>query len=166
MPQKGGDMGGIIGADANPVWFWLAVLVILLIAEFATVGLTTIWFAGGAAVALICAAAHVLIAVQILLFAGVSVVLLVLFRPLALKRFNRRRTATNVDSLIGMKGVVKEDINNIQGKGRVEVRGMDWAAASADENDIIEKNTEIRVQAVEGVTLKVCRAEHQNPTAG
>ena len=33
--------------------FWLVLLVVLLVIELATLGLTTIWFAGGAAAAFV-----------------------------------------------------------------------------------------------------------------
>ena len=54
---------------------WLAVLIVLLLVEIATLGLTTIWFAGGALVACIAALLHASIWIQIVLFLAVSVLL-------------------------------------------------------------------------------------------
>ena len=39
----------------NMIYVWLIVIAVLLVVEFATAALTTIWFAGGALLALICA---------------------------------------------------------------------------------------------------------------
>ena len=60
---------------------WLGILAILLVIEAITVGLTTVWFAGGALVACIASWLGGGIVVQLLLFFGVSVVLLIFTRP-------------------------------------------------------------------------------------
>ena len=39
----------------NPIYVWLISLVVFVVIEIATMGLTTIWFAGGALVALVLA---------------------------------------------------------------------------------------------------------------
>ena len=59
---------------------WLGILAILLVIEAITVGLTTVWFAGGALVACIASWLGGGIVVQLLLFFGVSVVLLIFTR--------------------------------------------------------------------------------------
>ena len=38
---------------SSPVFIWLAVMALFLVIEIATVGLTSIWFAGGALAALV-----------------------------------------------------------------------------------------------------------------
>ena len=43
------------GANMNPIIFWLAAFILFLVMEAATMGLTTIWFAGGSLMALILA---------------------------------------------------------------------------------------------------------------
>ena len=75
--------------------YWLILFVILLIIEILTMGLTTIWFAGGALVAFVSGVIGFGLPVQVVAFLIVSVILLVLTRPLAVKYFNkegRRRT--------------------------------------------------------------------------
>ena len=61
---------------------WLGILAILLVIEAITVGLTTVWFAGGALIACVASWLGLGIVVQLLLFFGVSVVLLIFTRPL------------------------------------------------------------------------------------
>ena len=81
--------------------FWLIVFVVLLVIEIATMGLTTIWFAGGALVSFLAAYIGFGVVVQVALFLIVSSLLLVLTRPIAVKFFNQERQKTNVESLIG-----------------------------------------------------------------
>lgn len=67
---------------------WLALFILLLIIEIATMGLTTIWFAGGALAAFIAGLLGCGLAVQIGLFLVISVLLFVFTRPIAVKYFN------------------------------------------------------------------------------
>ena len=64
---------------------WIVLLIVFLIIEFITVGLATIWFAGGALVALILAALGVDIGWQVAAFFAVSLVLLFFTRPFVVK---------------------------------------------------------------------------------
>ena len=65
--------------------FWLGLLVVLLVIEIITLGLTTIWFAGGALVAFVASALGANMIVQIVLFLGVSFIMLYFTRPVAVK---------------------------------------------------------------------------------
>ena len=116
--------------------FWIVLFVILLIVEIATLGLTTVWFAGGALIAFLAAYIGFGIVVQVILFLTVSILLLVVTRPVAMKFFNQHREKTNAESLIGQKAVVKEEINTLHATGRVEVNGMEWSAKT-EESDLI-----------------------------
>lgn len=138
--------------------FWLIVFVVLLIIEIATMGLTTIWFAGGALVSFLAAYIGFGVVVQVLAFLIVSILLLVLTRPLAVKFFNQERQKTNAESLIGQKAVVKETINTLQATGRVEVNGMEWSAKT-DEAEIIETDTIVMIKGIQGVKLIVEKEE-------
>ena len=82
---------------------WLALVAVLLVIEAVTVGLTTVWFAGGALVAAVAAWLGAGQAVQWILFLAVSLVLLIFTRPLAVRYMNRDVSRTNVNSLIGKK---------------------------------------------------------------
>lgn len=138
--------------------FWLVLFVVLLVVEIATMGLTTIWFAGGALIAFIAAYIHLGIGLQIVLFLAVSILLLVLTRPIAVKYFNQEREKTNVDSLIGQSAIVKEEINTIKATGRVEVNGMEWSAKT-EHTEIIEVNTIVSIKGIQGVKLIVEKEE-------
>ena len=134
--------------------YWLIGVVILLAIELLTMGLTTIWFAGGALAAFgvtILGAGKLL---QIIVFLVVSFVLLFFTRPLATKFFNKQREKTNVDSLIGMEAKVTTEIDNFNQKGTVFVNGMEWSAR-AEDNTIIKEGQKVQIKNIEGVKLIV-----------
>lgn len=133
---------------------WLAILIIMVIIEIITLGLSTIWFAGGALVAFLASLVGASIPIQIALFLVVSFLLLAVTRPIAVKYFNKDRARTNAESLIGAVAVVQETIDNLQATGRVQVHGQEWAARSG--NDMrIEPGTEVLVEEIHGVKLIV-----------
>lgn len=94
--------------------FWLSILVLCIVIEIATMGLTTIWFAGGALVAAILAMLSVPFPVQVVSFILVSFILLLFTRPVAVKYFNKDRVRTNVESLIGQEAIVVSEIDNLE----------------------------------------------------
>lgn len=135
--------------------FWLVLLIVLLGIEMATMGLTTIWFAGGALVAILAALLHAPIIVQIVLFFLVALVLLSFTRPVAVRYFNKDRIRTNVESIVGMQAIVTEEIDNLQAKGKVTVNGQEWTARSVVEGKSIEAGAVVTVVSVSGVKLMV-----------
>ena len=138
---------------------WLAILIIMVVVEIATMGLTTIWFAGGALVAFIACALGAGLPVQVILFFAVSCVLLAFTRPVVKKRFNQDRVRTNAELLIGEKGVVLETIDNLNAAGQVQVRGQEWMARSGESDRTIPKGAVVTVLAIEGVKLIVTDQE-------
>ena len=139
--------------------FWLVLFVVLLVIEIATMGLTTIWFAGGAILAFILAYVGFGLAVQIIVFLLASIILLVLTRPIAVKFFNKERQATNVDSLLGKKAVVLERIDTLHGTGRAAVNGMEWSAKTEEPDEIIEAGEVVVINGIQGVKLIVEKEE-------
>ncbi len=135
--------------------FWLVLLIVAIVVEVLTMGLTTIWFAGGTLVAILAAMLHLPIWLQIILFAGVSLTLLFFTRPVAVKYFNRDRIKTNVESMVGRQAVVTGEIDNIQGIGQVTLSGQEWSARSTDEKVRIPVGSVVNVVSVSGVKLIV-----------
>lgn len=136
---------------------WLMILIALIIIEIITLGLSTIWFAGGALVAFIAAIAGAGTWLQIILFLVVSIVLLLFTRPVAVKYLNKNRVSTNVDSLIGKQAVVMENIRNLQGTGKVFLNGIEWTARTAMDEEEIDKDSIVNIVRVDGVKLIVER---------
>ncbi len=137
------------------VWVWLALLVLFIITEIATVQLTTVWFAGGALIAMLLAAFGVKsITVQVIVFLAVSIVLLIATRPIVKKHINKKSQPTNADRNLGQKAVVTEEINNIEAKGTAKINGVEWTARSED-GKIIPAGSTVTVVKIDGVKLIV-----------
>jgi len=81
-------------------------------------------------------------------------------RPLAQKVLKVGDTKTNVDSLIGKKGIVHMDIVPYK-MGQVKVNGQIWSAKSEDESTTILAGSEVEVLRVDGVKLMVRPAAAQ-----
>ena len=139
--------------------FWLILFVILLVIEILTMGLTTVWFAGGALVAFILAFVGFGLPVQIIVFLVVSIGLLVLTRPIAMKFFNQERQKTNAESLIGQKAIILERIDTLRGTGRAEVNGMEWSAKTDDSDETIDAGEVVVIEGIQGVKLIVRKEE-------
>ncbi len=134
--------------------YWMAAAVILLIIEILTLGLTSIWFAGGAVLAAAAAFIGAPLWLQMVLFIVVSCVLFFMTRPLAQKYLNSHVEKTNVDAIIGQHGIVKEEIDNAEGKGLVIVNGVDWSAKSLN-GEVIREGSQIVIHKIQGVKLVV-----------
>lgn len=133
---------------------WGIAMVIFLIIEGVTAGLASIWFAVGALAALISAAFGAPLWLQIVWFIVLSIVTLILTRPLARKYINNKSQATNADRMFGMTGRVTEAIDNIAGTGAVHLGGKEWSARSAD-GSAIPAGALVRAEAIDGVKLIV-----------
>ena len=134
---------------------WMALVIIFLVVELVTVGLTTIWLAGGALVAFILAAVGADFWIQLVAFFVVSFVLIFFTRPIAVKYFNPRRTRTNSEELIGEIIKVTRRIDNRSAEGTALAKGLEWSARAASNDMIIEKDTLVKVIRIEGVKLIV-----------
>jgi membrane protein implicated in regulation of membrane protease activity len=132
---------------------WLVIAVALCFLESITVQLICIWFAGGAFIAMAAAFLGAPLNLQLVLFVITSVLVLVCGRPFLKERLTPKKTATNVDALIGQNGTVTEEIGMNQ--GRVLVGGLSWAARASSEDMTIPVDSVIRILAIDGVKLIV-----------
>lgn len=139
----------------NMTMIWLIVLVVLVVIELLTMGLTTVWFAGGALMATIASLVHAPVVIQIILFLATSALLLYFTRPVAVKYFNKDRVRTNAESLVGRQAIVISEIDNLQGIGQVNVGGMEWSARTRTDGVTLPVGTVVIVFAIDGVKLIV-----------
>ena len=136
------------------VYVWIGALVLFLVLEGATAGITSLWFVVGSLAALIIALLGWPEWFQVGVFLTVSLTSLFLLRPLVKKFIEPKKAKTNIDSVIGTQGVVLEQIDNIAGKGRVKLGGMEWSARS-ETGENIPKDTIVTVVRIEGVKVFV-----------
>ena len=131
---------------------WLVLLVAFLVVEGLTAQLTTIWFAAGALLAAVACWLGVGTVAQLLLFIGLSVVLLVFTRPLAMK-YAKKDIETNVNSLPGTTAVVTRKVDNLAQTGQVRLNDVDWLARSTEDDVTIPEGAVVEIVEVQGVKL-------------
>lgn len=137
---------------------WLALMVVFLAAEAATVSLVSLWFAAGSLAAMVVSLIGVSLAAQLVVFLLVSVLLLAALRPMVRKYVTPRLTRTNVDSVLDATGYVTQSIDNAGARGQVKLGSMFWTARSAS-GDPIPEGTLVKVQRIEGVKVFVIPVE-------
>ena len=143
--------GGFQGMTA----VWVVLMIGFLVVEGLAPGLVSIWFALGALAALIAALLGAQVWLQAVWFVVISVLALVVTRPLAKKYVNSRTQATNADMLIGQECMVTETIDKLHGTGAVSVAGKVWTARADNPDAIIEKGSVAVIERIEGVKLIV-----------
>ena len=135
------------------VIIWLVAMIVLVIVEAMVPGLVSIWFALGALAALVSALLNAPVWLQIVWFLVVSILALVLTKPLVKKFQSGRIQPTNADAVIGKECVVVEEVNNVLGTGAVTVDGKTWTARNVDEKAVSKPGEVKTVEKIEGVKL-------------
>lgn len=135
---------------------WLILLVAFIVAEAATATLVSIWFCAGAAAALLLSAFVPNVLAQTAVFLVVSLVCLVLMRPLVRKKDAKAAVPTNADPNVGQTAEVIAAVEPAR-PGRARLSGVDWAARC----DVpLAEGQLAEVVAVEGTTLVLRPAGH------
>lgn len=145
----------------SPTMIWIGIAVIFAVVEALTMGLTTIWFSGGALVAAVVSMVTGSILIQVVVFLAVSIVLLYFTKPLAEKKLHVGAEKTNVDAVIGRRGVVTQEIKPMY-PGQVRVWGQDWTAVADVQGETIPVDSEVVILRVEGVKLVVTAGIAEN----
>ena len=125
--------------------YWLLLFIILLVIEVLTMGLTTIWFAGG----------------SLAVFIIVSVVLLLFTRPWAMRYLNRRTIRTNAESMVGAVVRVTEAVDNIMGRGAAQAEGKIWTARAAQDDVTFAEGELAVVKEIRGVKLILLKKKEE-----
>lgn len=147
-------MTELFGFLPAPVVGWVVLALAMIVIELMTMGLTTIWAAGGALAAAAISFFTDSILWQSFIFVLVTLALLLITRPLVSKKVNDRAVSTNVNALIGQKTVAETEISDLK-RGEVKIEGKVWSAVSDEESEPIEKGDFVQITGVKGVTLIV-----------
>ena len=134
---------------------WIILIIVFAVGEIITVGLTSIWFAGGALAALLVSALGANEIVQVIVFVAVSLLLLFFTRPWALKYLKPHLTRTNYEEALEQKVNVTETIDNTKGTGTAVLKGQEWTARAYEDGMVLEAGTIALVKEIRGVTLYV-----------
>lgn len=142
---------------------WAVLFVILVAVEFASVQLISIWFALGALITMLCAYFLDLSFLQQLgIFVVTSAILLAVSFPIARKKLNGKKIATNSELDVGQSAAVIEEINSDLGTGRVTLNGVDWSAVPEDLGTVIPKGSIVTVREVHGAKLVVALKDEKS----
>jgi membrane protein implicated in regulation of membrane protease activity len=139
--------------------FWIVLTIVFAVIEIITVGLTSIWFAGGALAALLCYALGMNPVWQFIVFVAVSVVLLCFTRPWALKYLKPHLTRTNYEEALEKNVCLTERVDNIQGTGTAVLNGQEWTARAYEEGKVFEAGMIVKVKEIRGVTMYVVESD-------
>lgn len=112
------------------IYIWLAVTVLSLIIEFITSEVVSIWFAGGGLISLVLALCGVSWYVHLPVFIVASFLLLLCFRSLVIKKFNKNEVKTNADSAIGKTVKLLTAITEDEA-GSIKIGDVVWTAVTA-----------------------------------
>ena len=133
---------------------WVLAVVVFLVMESLTYQMVSIWFIFGAIAGIIVYFLGGGFFVQFSVFIAVSLLLLILFRPIAMKMLKNQDFKSNADGLIGKGVLITEDIDNINGKGKGKINGMEWTVRS-ETSEEIKAGSIVQVKRIEGVKLIV-----------
>lgn len=137
---------------------WMILFIILIFIEIITVNLVSIWFALGALVAFIFSLFIENTTWQIAIFVGVSLLSLLFTKKFVKKLRVNDVVATNLDRVIGLVGIVTEEVNKLE-PGEVKVDGKRWSAIS---NKKIRVGSKVEILSIDGVKLNVKEVKEED----
>lgn len=140
---------------------WFGLMIVFLVIELITVGLTSIWLSAGSLAALFVSLSGVGILWQVLAFAAVSLIFLAFTRPFAMKYINARHEKTNSDGLVGKVVKITERVDNLSQTGTALANGLEWSARSEDDGVCLEKGSFAKVTGISGVKLILKKYEEE-----
>ncbi|MBQ9485566.1 MAG: NfeD family protein [Clostridia bacterium] len=131
------------------LYIWLAVTAAALIIEFITTEMVSVWFVGGGLVAMLLAGLGLDWYFHVPAFIVISLVLMLCFRKLVMKKLNKGTVRTNAETVIGKEVVLLSAIG-FNNPGSIKVNGVVWTAVAEDENASIAEGTRVIVERIEG----------------
>ena len=138
---------------------WLVIFIITLVIEASGPNLVSIWFAVGALISLIISfIPGVAWWIEVIVFVLTSLLAFILLRPILKKFFKHNTYNTNVDSYVGKKGYVIDDITYLN-PGSVKLGDVTWSAIPINKDEIIHKNEVVEIVSINGNKLSVKKVE-------
>jgi membrane protein implicated in regulation of membrane protease activity len=134
---------------------WLAVAIVLGVAELVSMDLFLLMLAGGALAGLGTALITDNVVAQVLVASAASVLLMAAVRPPLLKRLHGGPDLVlGPASLVGTRGLVTESIA-AHSPGRVKIGGESWLAISPGAESDIEAGRDVEILKIDGATAHV-----------
>lgn len=140
--------------DTQWLW-WVGAAFALGLVEVASLDLVFIMLTTGALAAAGVALLGASLTVQVLVFAATSALLLLVVRPVALRKLKPAGPGqrTNAAALVGRRAEVLSQVTDRS--GRVKLTGEVWSARSARAGEVFEVSELVQVVRIEGATAVV-----------
>jgi membrane protein implicated in regulation of membrane protease activity len=140
---------------------WLALAMLLGVAELFSLNLVLIMLSVGALVGMLVALVGLGIPLQVVMAAGASVAMLAFVRPEVVERLHSGPSLkTGSDALIGKEGFAIAEIN--AHGGQVKLGGEVWSARPYVDDDVIPPGAKVQLFEIRGATAYV----HEVPQLG
>lgn len=131
------------------LYVWLAITVVAIIVEITTTEMLSIWFAGGGLLALLASVLKAPLIVQVCIFVVVSLILLVAFRKVVLRKLTKGETNLNADSAVGMEFELLTPIQ-FNSPGSIKVNDVVWNVVTENQSVTIPEKTIVKVVGLKG----------------
>lgn len=132
------------------IYIWLGITALALIIEFITADIVSVWFAGGGIVSLILVACGLeQWYIHIPAFIVVSFVLLLSFRKLVLKVFDKGNEKTCAEAVIGKEFTLLTPIK-FNSAGSIKVNDVIWSAVTECDKDEVPEGSVVRIKELKG----------------
>ncbi len=135
--------------------YWFIACLFLIFIEISTINLVSIWFAIGAFFSMVLAIFIDNLLLQLLVFITVSIIALLITKPVVNKFKKNDVVPTNVDRVIGKRAEVIKKITPDE-YGEVKVLGAIWTATS---DTVLNVSDKVIVKKIDGVKLVVEKEE-------
>ena len=133
-------------------YIWIAVILSAALGEIYTLAFVIVWFIPSAIVVFILSLSGFSVWIQVCVFFGLSLILLILSKIISTKLLKYKRFHDNYDLLTGKSAIVTREINNYKDTGTIRINGFEWDAKTEDEDVIYESGIVVIVVAIEGAT--------------
>lgn len=133
---------------------WIISIIGFIIFEAATYQMLSIWFVFGAIGGFVVSLCGLSFYWQMGIFLAISVILLLILRPITMRLVKKQDFKSNVDGLIGKNVLITEEVSNINGTGQGKVSGMVWTVRG-ENDEPIKVGENVKIKKIEGVKLIV-----------
>lgn len=131
--------------------FWIILIIFFTIIEIVTINLVTIWYVASAILALILSFFTNNFTIQFAVFVIFGTIFLLTTKKTFDRLLKEKREKTNLDRVVGMTGIVTEEITKTK-NGAVKVDGKVWTA-QADKK--IKVDSIVKILEINSTKLKV-----------
>lgn len=131
----------------NTSWLiiWLIMLIIFVVIEIISTGITSVWMAVASGAAAVSAALDAPAWLQFVVFVGTSFILFAFVRPKVKRNYDLKKRRNSEQTLVGDRGLVISEVDNLKRIGLVRIRGREWNARCNENGVVLPEGTVVRI---------------------